>query len=86
MYDFTIEAHFGDLRFRQKRYDEARAHYKKALDASSKVPQTAMSDQLIKAGIYERLVRLETITGHPGEAKRWSEKARNLGNSRTQNQ
>lgn len=86
MYDFTIEAHFGDLRFLQKRYEEARAHYKKALDASSKLPQVAMSDQLIKAGIYERLVRLETMTGHPEEAKRWSEKARNLGKNRTQNQ
>lgn len=86
MYDFTIEAHFGDLRFLQKRYDEARAHYKKALEASSKVPQVPMADQLIKASIYERLVRLETMTGHPEEAKRWSEKARNLGKNRTQNQ
>ena len=26
-YDFSIAAHFGYLRFRQKRYDEAREHY-----------------------------------------------------------
>ncbi|MGZ5441892.1 MAG: hypothetical protein ACXW5U_02335 [Thermoanaerobaculia bacterium] len=83
MYDFSIESHFGDLRFRQQRYDEARAHYMKALSGSSKTPQIAMSDQLIKAGIYDRLVRLETITGHPEEAKRWSQKARELGKGLT---
>lgn len=84
MYDFSIESHFGDLRFRQQRYDEARAHYVKALNASAKAPLPAMGDQLIKAGIYDRLVRLEKITGHPEEAKRWSEKARNLGKNRTE--
>lgn len=85
MYDFSIESHFGDLRFRQQRYDEARAHYMKALNASSKTAQIPMSDQLIKAGIYDRLARLETITGHPEEAKRWSDKARHLGKSRAEN-
>ncbi len=59
-YDFSVESHFGDLRFRQQRYDEARAHYIKALNGSSKTPQIAMSDQLIKANIYDRLARLET--------------------------
>jgi tetratricopeptide (TPR) repeat protein len=80
MYDFSIEAHWGDLRFRQKRYDEARTHYTKALNSSSQPMLTQMGDQhqQIKAGIYDRLVRLETITGHPEEAKRWSEKAREL--------
>jgi tetratricopeptide (TPR) repeat protein len=79
MYDFSIESHFGDLRFRQQRYDEARAHYVKALNASSKTAtMLPMGDQQIRAGIYDRLVRLETITGHPEEAKRWSEKAREL--------
>jgi tetratricopeptide (TPR) repeat protein len=83
MYDFSIESHFGDLRFRQERYDEARDHYVKALNASSKMPQNPMIDQQIKGGIYDRLARLETITGHPEEAKRWSEKARDLNKTRT---
>lgn len=79
MYDFSIEAHFGDLRFRQQRYDEARTHYMKALNASSKTAMLPMGgDDQIKLGIYDRLARLETITGHPEEAKRWSEKARDL--------
>jgi tetratricopeptide (TPR) repeat protein len=83
MYDFAIESHFGDLRFRQQRYDEARTHYVKALNSSSKTAMMLMGDQqMIQAGIYDRLVRLETITGHPEEAKRWSENARELGKKR----
>lgn len=87
MYDFSIESHFGDLRLRQQRYDEARAHYVKAVNASSKMAQIPMGGQQIKADLYSRLARLETITGHPEEAKRWSEKARDLAaGSRTENQ
>jgi len=79
LYDFSIELHFGDLRFQQQRYDEARTHYVKALNASSTTGATlSIGDQPIKASIYDRLVRLETIAGHPDEAKRWSEKAREL--------
>jgi len=85
MYDFSIESHFGDLRLRQQRYDEARAHYVKALNASSKTAQIPMGGQQIKAEIYDRLARLETITGHPEEAKRWAEKTRDLAKSRTEN-
>jgi len=85
MYDFSIESHFGDLRFRQQRYDDARTHYTKALNASSKTSMLPMGgEQLIKAGIYDRLVRLETITGHPEEAKRWSDKARELARKGTE--
>jgi tetratricopeptide (TPR) repeat protein len=84
MYDFSIESHFGDLRFRQERYDEARTHYVKALNSSSTAAtMIPMGGGLqIQAGIYDRLVRLETATGHPEEAKRWSEKARELGRKR----
>jgi tetratricopeptide (TPR) repeat protein len=79
MFDFSIESHFGDLRFRQQRYDEARTHYVKALNASAKTGGLLPTgDQPIKAGIYDRLVRLETVTGHPEAARRWSDKAREL--------
>jgi tetratricopeptide (TPR) repeat protein len=85
MYDFSIESHFGDLFFRKQQYDDARAHYMKALNASSKTSSMLPTggEQLITAGIYERLARLETTTGHPEEAKRWSEKMRALGRKRT---
>jgi tetratricopeptide (TPR) repeat protein len=82
MYDFSIESHFGDLRFRQQRNDEARTHYMKALTASSKTAMLPMGgEEQIKLGIYDRLARLETSTGHPEEAKHWSEKARELVNN-----
>jgi tetratricopeptide (TPR) repeat protein len=84
MYDSSIEMHFGDIRIRQQRYDEARTHYMKALNASSKTAQLATGGQLIKAGIYDRLARLEATTGHPVEAKRWSEKARDLSKGRSE--
>ena len=84
LYDFSIEGHWGDLRVRQKRYDEARAHYMKALNASSKMAVIPTADQHIKADIYDRLARLETITGHPEEAKRWSEKAQEFGKKRAE--
>ena len=86
MYDFSIESHFGDLRFRQQRYDEARKHYVKALEASSTAATMLPTGggQLLQAGLYDRLIRLETTTGHPEEAKRWSQKARELGRKRSQ--
>lgn len=46
------------------------------------MPQMPMSDQLIKAGIYDRLARPETITRNSEEAERWWEKARELGMGR----
>lgn len=84
MYDFSIESHFGDLRFRQQRFDEARTHYVKALKASSTAATMLPvgGGQQIQAGIYDRLVRLEMATGHPEEAKRWSQEARELGRKR----
>jgi hypothetical protein len=84
MYDFSIESHFGDLRYRQQRYDEARTHYVKALNASSTAATMLPTGggQQIQAGLYDRLVRLETATGHPEDAKRWSQKARELGRKR----
>jgi tetratricopeptide (TPR) repeat protein len=84
MYDFSIESHFGDLRFRQRRYDEARTHYVKALNASSTAATLLPmgGGQQIQAGIYDRLVRLETAAGRTEEAKQWSQKARELGRKR----
>lgn len=71
----AIEAHLGDLRFRQKRYDEARAHFQKGLDASSeKNPWT-------EAWFYDRLARLEVLAGRPDEARRWNEKLLEIARS-----
>lgn len=84
MYDFSIEMHFGDLRFRQQRHDEARAHYMKALNASATSGSILPTGgrQQIQAGLYDRLVRLEKTTGHLEDAERWAKKARELGGNR----
>jgi CHAT domain-containing protein/Flp pilus assembly protein TadD len=75
-YGYSIDSHFGDLRFRQHRYDEARAHYRKALDGFSGAPLIVLGDlQMIEARIYNCLARLEIIAGRRDEAKRWSDKA-----------
>jgi CHAT domain-containing protein/tetratricopeptide (TPR) repeat protein len=70
----AIEAHLGDLRFRQKRYDAARAHYRNGLDASSPTPMNPMGSSWTEAWFYDRLARTETVTGHPEEARRWNDK------------
>ncbi|HET8775624.1 MAG TPA: CHAT domain-containing protein [Thermoanaerobaculia bacterium] len=77
-----MDARFGDLRFRQKRYDEARAHYQKGLDASSQTAENPAGDPLTEAWFCDRLARVETITGHPDEAKRWNDRMVEIARSR----
>lgn len=74
-YDFSIAAHFGDLRFRQQRYDEARTHYLKALSGSLQMPGGLMTDRELKVRIYDRLSRLEAVTGHLDEALRFNDRS-----------
>ncbi len=75
-YDFSIAAHFGDLRFRQQRYDEARVHYQTAVNGfADGSPVLLLDRQTVMAGIYDRLTQLEFITGHPERARFWNDKA-----------
>jgi CHAT domain-containing protein len=74
MYDFSIAGHFGDLRYRQKRYDEARTYYQKALSGNLQTPFNPAGGQLIQQGIYDRLARLEGMTGHIDDALGWNDK------------
>jgi CHAT domain-containing protein len=75
------EARFGDLRFRQKRYDEARAHYLKGLESSSQASMNPTGDPWTEAWFYERLARVEAIAGRPEEAQRWTDKMLELARS-----
>jgi len=70
-----LEVHLGDLRFRQKRYDEAAAHYRSGLEASSQTPQDPMEDSRTRLEYYNRLALAEASAGHSEEAKQWREKA-----------
>lgn len=75
-YDFFIAAHFGDLRFRQQRYDEARAHYQKAISGfAAGAPVLLLDRQTVMAGIYDRLAQVEIITGHAERARHWYDEA-----------
>lgn len=75
MYDFSLAAHFGDLRYRQRRYDEARAHYQKALKGSLQTPMNPLGDPWMRVGLYDRLARLETLTGHIDKATSWNDES-----------
>jgi CHAT domain-containing protein len=75
-YDFTIAAHFGDLRFRQRRYDEAREHYQQAMRAfTAGAPVLLLDRQTVMAGVYDRLAQVEIVTGHPERVRHWNDKA-----------
>ncbi len=75
LYDFSIAAHFGDLRYKQGRYDEARTQYQKALSGSLQTPMNPLGDQWIRLSIYDRLARLEASTGHLDDAMGWNDKS-----------
>ena len=77
----AIEAHFGDLRFRQKRYDEARTHYQNGLDLTSQTSMNPLANRLNELWFYDRLAAVETMTGHAEEAKRWNEKRLEIARS-----
>jgi CHAT domain-containing protein len=74
MYDFSLAAHFGDLRFRQHRYDDARSSYQKALSSTQQIAMNPLGDDWIRVDIYDRLARLESMIGHIDDAMRWSDK------------
>ncbi len=75
-YDFSIAAHFGDLRFRQERHDEARAHYREAVNGfAAGSPVLLLDRQTVLAGIYDRLAQLELVTGHPERARHWNDQS-----------
>lgn len=77
----AIEAHLGDLRFLQKRYDEARTHYQNGLDLTTQTSMDPVADSMNELWFYERLAAVETSTSHPEEAKRWNEKRLELAGS-----
>lgn len=82
-YDFTIAAHFGDLRFRQRRHDEARAHYQRAVRAFAEgSPVLLLDRQTVLAGVYDRLFQVEIIAGHPERARHWYAKSMEIARAK----
>ncbi|HYC58644.1 MAG TPA: CHAT domain-containing protein [Thermoanaerobaculia bacterium] len=74
-YQASVAAHFGELRYRQRRFAEARVHYEKALHGSPRMPLNPLNEQWIKAGIHSRLAELEIAQNHIGEALAWNDKS-----------
>ena len=75
MFDSSIEGHFGDLRRRQWHFDEARAHYRRALEGV--VPITAISgrDEWLRVSILGNLADIELLSGCTDEALAWNDQA-----------
>jgi CHAT domain-containing protein/tetratricopeptide (TPR) repeat protein len=81
MYQYSIAAHYGDLRYRQRRFDEARVQYEKALEGSLRMPFSAVGEEWIKVGIYSRLAELELADGRVDAALAWNGKALEIARS-----
>ncbi|MBV8516180.1 MAG: CHAT domain-containing protein [Acidobacteria bacterium] len=73
--DSSIAQHFGDLRRRQWRFDDARTEYKKALNAVPGLPRIGNLDELTRVHIYGKLAELEVLGGHLDDALAWNDKA-----------
>lgn len=72
--NITVDAHFGDLRRRQWRLDEARESYLKALRGSDIVRVfTGSSDE--ELSVLGKLAELELLAGRVEEALAWNDRA-----------
>jgi len=74
-YQYSIAAHLGELRYRQRRFAEARGHYEKALQGSLRMPFNPLGEQWIKVGIYGRLAELNAAENRFDEALAWNDRA-----------
>jgi len=75
LFDTSIESHLGNLRRRQWRFDEARAHYQKALAAIKPLPMIPMRDEWLHVSILIQLSKIELLSGRLEDALAWNDKA-----------
>jgi tetratricopeptide (TPR) repeat protein len=71
----AMAANWGELRFRQRRFDEARAYYQTALTGAAQLPASALGDQWITVNLYGRLAELEVAEHHLDAAVAWNDRA-----------
>ncbi|HET8798541.1 MAG TPA: tetratricopeptide repeat protein, partial [Thermoanaerobaculia bacterium] len=74
-YQYAVAAHFGELRYRQRRFAEARAYYEQAVQGSLRMPLNPLCEQWIKVGIYGRLAELDAAENRIDEAFAWNDRA-----------
>jgi CHAT domain-containing protein len=70
-----IAVNLGELRYRQRRFAEARVHYEEALGGTLQMPVSPLGDQWIQTGIYGRMAELELAENHVAEALAWNDRA-----------
>lgn len=75
VYDGAIAEHWGDLRRKQQRYDEARAHYQKALEGAGRMPMPAFLNEPVELRILGHLTEIEALGGRFTEALAWNDLA-----------
>lgn len=75
MFDASIEGHYGDLRRRQWRFDEAREHYRAALESVTPMPSIAGRDDWVRVSIFGKLADIESLEGCTDEALAWNDQA-----------
>ncbi|MDQ3281189.1 MAG: CHAT domain-containing protein [Acidobacteriota bacterium] len=75
MFDSAIEADYGNLRRRQWRFDDARAHYRNAMRAITPLPMIASRDEWLNVRMLVHLSEIEELSGCTNEALAWNDKA-----------
>lgn len=75
MFDSSLQMYFGDLRRRQWRLDEARAHYRQALRGTKFVAPFALQGGFIEVKILDRLADVEILCGRVDDAMAWNDRA-----------
>lgn len=71
-YRYSIAAHLGELRYRQRRFPEARVQFEKALQGSLRMPFNPLGEQWITVGIRSRLAELDAAENRIDDALAWN--------------
>lgn len=75
LFDSSIEGHYGDLRRRQWRFDEAREHYRSALEGVTPMSSIPGRDDWVRVSILGKLADIEMLEGCMDEALAWNDQA-----------
>ncbi len=75
IFDASLASHFGDLRRRQWRFEEAREEYAKALRGTGLLPVFSGQDDRVRIAVLNSLADIEILTGRTDEALAWNDQA-----------
>lgn len=75
LFDGSIDAHFGELRRRQWRLEEAHRHYVKALTNVGVLPLPNLQLEPMELRVLGQLADIELLSGRLPEALAWNDRA-----------